>query len=257
MTKTPFRIDPDKKFPTLPGAPIVEAVLHWQALATEKKDENDLLALLKERFSDYEVAPQHNLNATFSGNPSGIEFKQTATWDGVRLTKRHDGQPQFICQFKPNELIFSQLKPYQNWEFFVGEAMRFWDCFVSSMQPTEVARMTTRFISQIPIDSVAQAGDFIEEVVDPIAKIGLHSQTFFHQDSVSLPGLPYTVELIRAVQADTESRRSLIVDTSVLTTEPLTRVEDVESKLRDLRCIKNEIFFTIMKNAESKFGEVA
>lgn len=257
MTQKTFQIDHDKTFPTLPGAPIVEAVLHWQAFATETRDENSLLELLEQRFADYDVAPQHNLNATFSGNQSGVEFKQTAIWDGVRLTKMNGDQPQFICQFKLNELIFSQLKPYQNWDIFAGEALRFWECFVSLMQPAEVARMTTRFISQIPIDSVAQARDFIEEVVDPIAKIGLHSQTFFHQDSVLLPGLPYAVELIRAVQADTESRRSLIVDTSVLTTEPLTRVKDVESKLRDLRCIKNEIFFTVMRNAETKFGKTA
>jgi hypothetical protein len=48
---------------------------------------------------------------------------------------------------------------------------------------------------------------------------------------------------------------SLIVDIDVRTTDSIADFATVPQRLRELRFIKNEVFFTLMKDAETKFGE--
>ena len=58
------------------------------------------------------------------------------------------------------------------------------------------------------------------------------------------------------MQPATEALNTLIVDISVSTTSILEDLRQVDDKLNELRFIKNEVFFTIMKDAETKFGAV-
>ena len=48
----PFTIDLSKRFPNLPRAPIVEAVIHWQARATKTWQPDELKATLAARLPD-------------------------------------------------------------------------------------------------------------------------------------------------------------------------------------------------------------
>lgn len=151
MPRGTFQIDPSREFPTLPRAPIVEAVLHWQAAASVELDESSLRDKLAASFPQYEIAPQHNIEAAFSGSPKGVEFKQSANWGGFRLTRKEHDKPAFVCQFKQNGIVVSRLAPYKKWDEFAPEAVRFWQTFVEPAQPSEIARLSTRFISQIPL----------------------------------------------------------------------------------------------------------
>jgi len=251
-----FRIDLTRDFPDLPRAPIVEAVLHWRAVATTNLDEQGLRERLAESFADYEISPQHNIETALTGSPNGMEFKQSATWDGFRLVKQENHKPVFACQFKTNGLIFSRLAPYTDWDQFQSEALRFWNAFVQISDPSEIAQLGTRYISQIPIQSDAQIADYIEVIAQPLADIGMSSNEFYHQDTVNLDDLPYIINLVRAVQRTDPgaSTRTLIVDIDVATTSLLTDFNRLESELQNLRAIKNEVFFTLMKDVESKFG---
>ncbi len=258
-----FQIDYSKKFSYLARAPIVEAVLHWQATMPKEMGREELESQLRKSFSDYEISPQHNLEMAFMKSSDGVEMKQSSDWEGFRLVKNENGQlafvcQSFVCQFKRDGPIFSRLAPYQGWAKFEQEAMRFWQKFVEIGKPPEIARLSTRYISQMPINSASKVEDLIDHVPEPLASIGILAEDFHHQDTAKLAGLPYTVTLVRAVQSTQQSApsgKSLIVDIGVSTTESITDFDTLPQRLLDLRFIKNELFFTIMKNAEDNFGD--
>lgn len=257
MPVSKFNIDHAKEFPTLPHAPIVEAVLHWQAAATVQFNETQLAEQLQAAFSDYQVGQQHNLEAAFTGTKKGVEFKQTANWDGVRLTKSEDGRPVFICQFKTDGLVFSRLAPYLNWSNFEEESRRFWEKFVELGKPVEIARLSCRYISQIQIDEISEVGEYLDAGNGPLAKVGVSPEHFFHQDTVNLLDPPYTINLITAVQPNSHSTNNqlfLIVDIDISANEAITDFNSVPTTMKDLRFIKNQVFFALMNDAEKKFG---
>ena len=257
MVSGKFQLDLSKEFSTLPRAPIVEAVLHWQAAASSKLDQAALQTTLSESFSEYEITPQHNIETALSGSPQGVELKHSTAWEGFRLTKQENDRPVFVCQFKHSGLVVSRLAPYKNWDEFESEALRLWEAFVKIALPSEIARISTRFISQIEINSISAVRDYIDIAEEPLAAIGVATDGFFHQDTLKLGGLPYMINLVRAVQPGQQASvpLSLIVDIDVRTTDSIADFATVPQRLRELRFIKNEVFFTLMKDAETKFGE--
>jgi uncharacterized protein (TIGR04255 family) len=139
---------------------------------------------------------------------------------------------------------------------FVQEAKRFWKKYVELAEPTSVSPLSVRYISQIPVVSSADVGNCIHEVCAPLSGIGLQANHFFHQDSIQLANQPYKINVVRAVQPATDKSANLIVDISVSTTSVLENLAVVDDKLEELRFIKNEVFFTLMRDAESKFGAI-
>jgi len=252
-----FQIDPSKRFPTLPRAPIVEAVLQWQAAASVELNESTLRGKLAASFADYEITPQHNIETAFSGSPQGMELRHSATREGFRLTKKENDKPAFVCQFNRSGIVVSRLAPYKNWDEFAPEAVRFWETFAEVAQPSEIARLSTRFISQIPIGSVPEAGQYIDIAEKPLSAIGVATDRFFHQDTLKPGGLPYMINLVRAVQPRQQASTplSLIVDIDVRTSESIADFDALTQTLAELRFIKNTVFFTLMKDAEAKFGD--
>ncbi len=79
---------------------------------------------------------------------------------------------------------------------------------------------------------------------------------FFYQDTLSLGDLPYIINLVRTVQTKQHgsSQLSLIVDIDVGTKSSIADFASLPQRLSDLRFIKNEVFFALMKDAEAKFG---
>ncbi|MFC1758147.1 TIGR04255 family protein [Planctomycetota bacterium] len=255
MPVNELNIDHSEVFPNLAnGAPIVEAVLHWQAMATKEYREADLLKEMQASFADYTSTNQHNFEAGFTGTPQGMEFKQRSAWQGVRLTKqKDDGQPQIVCQFLRQGIVFSRLAPYTKWEEFEPEAKEFWEKHCELGEPGEVARLSVRFISQIGIDSIDEIGNYIDTVCEPVSDLGLSANHYYHQDSIQLTNHPYVINVVRAVQPSAEQKSNLIVDITVSTSSSF-ELSEVDDKLKDLRFIKNKMFFTLMKDAAQRFG---
>lgn len=249
-----FKIDVEKKFKRLPHAPIVEAVIQWQATPTRTLEQTALLTELKNRFPDYECQAQHEheLEATFSGSPQGTEFHQRSKWDGFRLTS---ADKKHVCQFKLNTLVFSRLAPYEGWESFTQAASLFWQGFLELAAPNTVDRLGVRFISQINLKDGERVSDYVEQVPAPLERIGLASEAFLHQDTFRVPGFPFRLNLVRTIQPPEPAliQKSLIVDIDVSTIEA-TPLDSIEVRLQEMRFIKNSVFFTFMKDAEQKFS---
>lgn len=250
-------IDHAETFPKLENAPIVEAIISWQALASKKYQESVLLAEMRDSFSGYSVTPQHDLTAGLNVSSSGLEFKQQSAWQGVRLTRNHSGtnNPGSVCQFLGHGVIFSLLAPYDHWNDFCSEALKFWNKHCELGEPNEVSRLSVRFISQILINDINEVSDYIETVCQPASSLGLTANQYFHQDTIELTNVPYVIGTVRTVQPNTpDNKLKLIVDITV-STDSSFELQEVEDKLKDLRCLKNKMFFTLMKNAEQNFGD--
>ncbi len=248
-----FKIDVTEKFTRLPNAPIAEAVIQWQATPTKPLEQISLEAGLKERFPGYEIKVQQRMEAAFqfTSTPQEVEQSHKTSWDGFRLTSQ---DKKHICQFKPNMVVFSRLAPYDGWDGFHQAATLFWQVFLDLAAPDSVDRIGVRYISQVNLKDEEKVSDYVEQAPAPLQGIGLSSETFFHQDSISLPGYPYRLNLVRTIQPAEPPliQKSLIVDIDVSTTAA-TSLASVETRLKEMRFIKNKAFFSFMKNAEDKF----
>lgn len=124
-------IDPNTKFPHLPDAPIVEAVLHWKAPAGKTLDKETVQSQLRQRFPKYNCKDQqqHQLEAEIQKSPEKVELRHHSRWDGFRLTCQDPKDP-YVVQFGPNGVVFSHLAKYTCWETFQREGIQFWDAFL-------------------------------------------------------------------------------------------------------------------------------
>lgn len=253
MARNRLPIDHSATFPYLDEAPIVEAVLHWQAPVSKEYLPDDLKKRLVDAFPGYKLQDQHDFAADFSAGDSAVEFKQRSAWQGVRLKRQEEGRDKFVCQFLRQGVVFSQLAPYGGWEEFSTEAKKFWEEHLKLGKPVEVARLSVRFISEVPVRSMDDVEWYVDASPRPIPGVELAADRFFYQDTFELSDNPYTINTVRAVQPGRQTERTLIVDIDVLTSggfEP----QEVDEKLLDLRFIKNKVFFSILKNAEQSFG---
>lgn len=253
MTRPPkFQIDVNEQFPTLQNAPIVEAVIQFNAPPTKTVEPQSLRNLLEEKCIGYEISDQVQFEAGLTGSPGNMEVRQKTQWDGFRLTSE-DGK--HICQWKRNCLVVSRLKPYVSWPEFLQVAMPMWNLYRETGDPQLIEGVGVRFISQIPLKDGEKPSTFVQQVPLPLKGLGLRSESFFHQDTIPIRGYPFEVRLNRAMQPAAEStgsKQQLIVDIDVSTTIAVTLAE-LKSTLDQMRYIKNKVFFAYMKDAEQRF----
>lgn len=246
----PFQIDTSRVFPTLPNAPITEAVI--QVIATPTGTLQDLNQDdLKAEFENYTVQSQTGFIHEMDAGSGGFQFQTMPWWNGFRLTSANE---KYVCQIRPTTIIFSRLKPYEGWASFSGEFRKFQQKFTEWISPNVYDRIGVRFISQIELGNQSPA-DFIEMPPESLKSIGLASSGFFDSDTYETPGAPYKLTVTRTVEPPQTKTmpRMLIVDIDI-TTISSTPLDLLESRLEEMRYIKNEVFFSLMKDPQVKFA---
>lgn len=114
MNSLPFKIDLSESFDNLSQAPIVEAVIHWRARHGKKVEPEQLLSVLKEKLPDYPYAQQQQeLELEAQMRPGGSAVHQQHMWHGFRFESE---DRLYVAQFTRNGLVFSRLKPYEDWD---------------------------------------------------------------------------------------------------------------------------------------------
>jgi uncharacterized protein (TIGR04255 family) len=239
-------IDLAEEFERLPSAPIVEAVIHWQAPAGKSLDQATLREELTRRFPNYDCKRQQGFQAALTGSADAVEFTQRTQWEGFRLIGQGDAS-RHVVQFRPNGVVFSRLTPYEHWEPFVAEALRFWQAYREIAEPPIVERLGVRFINQITLGTEGQAADFLRNVPAPPPGIGLSAELFFHQDAFRVSGYAYKINWVRTVQPTPGDERVLIVDIDV-SSEKIDSIEcdALHHDLAEMRFLKNKLFFSSM-----------
>jgi uncharacterized protein (TIGR04255 family) len=241
-------------FPHLPAAPIVEAVIHWQARATKAWQPEDLKKELGALLSTYpDCRPQRLLHLEAqldSADNSATQIRRDG-WHGFRLTS---SDKLYVVQFTSDGLVFSRLPPYENWQLFVSEGRRLWEIFQKVMAPAEVQRLGVRFINRIRLLNVSDVDRFL--ALRPRGHKSLHYPTtgFLYQSTVEVPGEPFQVNIIEATQPDVSGQGAgLILDIDVFTSNPMsTQNGALDKALQKMHTIKNRVFFGLLKKKALK-----
>ncbi len=258
---TRFTIDFNEEFPHLEKAPSIEAVIHWQASPSKALDPDTLRNELIRHLPDYPICePQHDVEIAFGTAVGSSEMSHRTQWNGFRIRD----EKNHVAQFTPMGAVFSQLEPYEEWESFQTEAMRFWDIFLEIAVPTTIQRLGVRYINRIVLGRNENPSTYLKIMQSALADLELPTESFFYQDTYQIPGYPYHVNWVRTIQTQSIAPvdyqpQALIIDIDVFTTNEFIASdrESLIKHLHEMRWIKNKIFFTcITKTALEQFGEL-
>ena len=253
-----FSIDLSETFPRLTAAPSIEAVIHWQTHAGKQLEPAALKDALTQQLPDYPICQsQQDIQISAVGSPDGSsEFLQRTQWNGFRL---QDEQGRHVAQFTLGGVIFSRLEPYESWDTFKAEAIRFWDLFVALAEPTVIQSLGVRYINRILLADGEQPSTFLKAVPYTLPGVGVSPESFFYKDTYRVPGYPYSIHWTKTIQPEGASpidQRALIIDIDVFTTELLQLDHStLAQSLQEMRWLKNKVFFgCITDTALERFG---
>jgi uncharacterized protein (TIGR04255 family) len=242
-------LDLSETFPHLANAPIVEAVIHWQARARKWEDTQEYRDRLAQRLIGYPTCHrQHALEMAMQIAPEGTMPPMGRHQPhGFRLVS---ADKCYIVQFTRDGVAFSRLEPYEQWEPFAAEAQRAWRAFVESAEPVEVQRLGVRFINRIGLDQLSGISFYLTSPPICLETIGLATTGFLYRSTHDVSGHPLQVNVVRTIQTPTPAQKdqfALIVDIDVGTTCPLPCDErQLQDWLNKMHWLKNKVFFSLL-----------
>jgi uncharacterized protein (TIGR04255 family) len=239
-------IDTTQQFELLPNAPIVEAVVQVLARPSIQWDEKGVSASLKPKLSEFESSVSSNTKqqaVTLAPPDPPVVSVQDSGWHGL-ICQSKDRR----AQFSRDGFFFSQLQPYQSWAHFFENAVRLWRVYLETARPLDMQRVGLRFINkiQLPIGETAWR-KYVQSYPVPPRELELPITGFFHQETLSVPGHAYAMNIIRTVLPTPNPQTEglgLIIDIDAYTTQ-LLEIEPgvLEKRLAELRWLKNMAFF--------------
>lgn len=247
MPHVPHRqIDLTEGFPHLAHAPVVEAVIHWQARAEALPDSEALADELAKALPSYpRRTPQYELHFEARSAKDGTaESSQRRRWQGIRCMSEDNG---YVAQFTVDGLAVSRMTPYENWNRFVHEALDLWGIYERLAKPSEIQRLGVRYINRIQPVAIAELKEWL--TLPPVApgELDWPVREFFFQKGYDLPQLGVNVNLIQTFQPGSESSTgSLIIDVDASSGQLPTDRESINRKLIELRWAKNKTFFSTL-----------
>jgi len=242
-----------KTFPHLSRAPIVEAVIDIRAQLEKEWQHEFIKEQLKKELPDYpHNEPQKMFRTTTTIIPD--QEPQTATkdlgWKGILFRSEDNLQ---VVQFQRDGFAFSRLKPYEDWNHLIRDAHRLWDIYKKYVSPLVPSRLGVRFINRIEAASEGWIEDYLADAPGPPCGLDWPFNGFFHHDTFCVPDTPYSVNLIRlleAAQPPTKPNISFIIDIDVFVTSPLELDNIWSHHLDNIHDIKNEVFFKSVTHSE-------
>jgi uncharacterized protein (TIGR04255 family) len=255
MAESVFTLDLKESFPRLSRAPIVEAIIHWQARAQNALEPDALKQTLATRLPNYpQSAAMQRIGLMARLSPADeppVVQHQKKGFVGLRLTSK-DGC--YIVQFVRDGLVFSRTKPYEHWEPFVDAAKQAWQVFVDLAAPVETQRLGVRFINHIAGATPATLRDYLRD--PPTCPSNLPLEEFVYQSTFSVPGHPFGIRVIKVMQPsmpELQQSSGLFLDIDVFST---TAIPDepgpLDQALTQMRWLKNKVFFSLLTDAAVK-----
>ena len=197
--------------------------------------------------------PEHQSTRGFAGKlqfAPGKEPEAAAKdlgWQGLQFLSR---DKKNIAKFQVDLFSFSRLEPYETWESFSHEALRLWRIHADLSQPSEIERIGVRFINRFPLpegEKTVQVSDYFKAHADDLPELNLQLAGFFHHETMTVPGHPYAINIIKTVQPAEVSgmETAFILDIDVMTLLE-TKMEEIEQRLTEFHWLKNKAFFGII-----------
>ncbi len=137
------------RYPHLPHAPIIEAVIDWRVKLPATLDVTTLKQAgesfgPKYRFGEEERQFQFEITQV-----AGAEAESTSRRLGPRGYRFRSQDGLEIAVLSKDGFSFSRLRPYTQWETVFSEATRLWTIYRASCQPEEISRIATRYVNRI------------------------------------------------------------------------------------------------------------
>jgi uncharacterized protein (TIGR04255 family) len=252
-------IDTDEKFPHLPRAPIVEAVIDIRAHSAVAFEEEAVRSSVLLRLDDYSYLDsprEFRQELEFNGGKPPRHSFQDLGLKGLRFQTSDKKQ---IVQFNRDGFVYSRLEPYPDWQSFANEGLRIWQIFCEIFQPIEINRIGLRFINRIelPPDEL-RFENYIKPAPEPPRDLELPFMGYMHHDTLAVLGYPYAINLISTIQppqAEANTGMGLILDIDVFTIQGFELDEErLTRTLEEMRWLKNKAFFgSVTEKALGRF----
>ena len=238
------------EIPHLSRAPIVEALVNFQANAARRWKPDEIRPALSARWPEH--ADIRELR------PVQIEVTQTAQGpQPPKVTSQMTGfifrsttQPSVVHQARRDGYAFSRLAPYEDWLSLEAGALAGWADYRAILDPEELHAVAVRFINRVmfPLEGFLLARYF---TTPPVPPPGLPWQFhgFVHQSIYGVPDSPCAVQVIIAHAFDNSSpeKVSFIIDIEVTLKEPMPALgKGLETILAEMRDLKNQAFFHLL-----------
>jgi len=244
-------IDVAEEFPTLPHAPSVEAIIDIRATPASRPDEKSLRSYAEKSFSGYQFLDSQK-EIQFQVVPAGNRQSSPTSREGWKGLRFQSTDKSYIVQFNRDGFVLRRLKPYQSWFQFRSEATRLWNGYAEFIKPTQIFRVGLRYVNLIQMPSgERQFSDYIE--MTPVAPrdLDLPISGFMHQDTFTVPGYPYLVNVIKTIRPPNPlsgSGYDLVLDIDVATTVTFELDDSkLSNHLAEMRWLKNKVFFGAIK----------
>lgn len=232
-------------YPTLPNAPITEALIDIRVKATSGFDVNRLQSLhdsIKEVYP--EKIPRKDWQGKFEIKADGPEISagggQTSGYHFKSADKKQ------IFQAKVDGFTFNRLKPYENWGVFRTEAKRLWHLY-RGIVSADIIRVAIRYINKFNMPLPIK--DFSEYLsapptVPPELPQGVPS--FFSRVVILNPEIEVTAIITQVLEPAIDPNAApIILDIDAFRSNPDGITEEETWILLDkLREFKNQIFFS-------------
>ena len=243
-------INTEELFDRLPSAPIVEAVIDIRTRSGSELEETSVKAKLADKLDGYQfldsqrgVRIQHEFRAGNEEQP--LPEIRDLGWKGLRY---QSDDKKHIVQFNRDGFVFSRLEPYESWDSLYVESMRLWQIYIQIAQPDAIDRIGLRYINRIlPRVGLLNLEDYFVQAPTVLTDLDLPFAGFMHQDTLSVPGYPYAINVVRTIQPSVDpinSKVGLILDIDVFMTKSLElNEEELKNCLLEMRWLKNKVFY--------------
>lgn len=160
-------------------APITEALIDLQVNLPSEAT----LAGLNDLFSSISIEyPNQEAQLIVQGQVTGgANVSATANQTQIgHVFSTHDRKQIFNARL--DGFTFSQLAPYERWEFFRDEAKRLWSIYQDAMKPTAVTRLAVRYINRLDIPlPISDLKNFLRTVPEVSADLPQGLSGYFMQ----------------------------------------------------------------------------
>jgi uncharacterized protein (TIGR04255 family) len=247
MPISTFNINLDESFQHLARAPIVEAEIRWVARARNPLAEDTLTNLLAQRLPEYSRKSLHKLSGISRTQmpDESVRINRKLGWAGVRLTSTDN---RYAAVFKRNVLVFSRVNGYDSWGEFISEGQNVWNVYRDIADPVELRQLLVRYINHFPTATPQNIGEILRD--PPTCPADLPLKDFVYQSTFEVPAHPFGVRVNKVIQPDFRSPQpssGLFLDIEVFSTQPIScEAEPVHEALRNIRWLKNTVFFSIL-----------
>ena len=242
---------PMPNFPHLTRAPIVEALIHFQANAADRwepeKVRDELQPAWPEHTEVQEMRPvQFEMKLEVGKSPE----TRVVSPDAEGFLFRSKNQ-RTVYHARRDGLIVSWLAPYSDWSTFLNAAMVAWDKFQEILAPSELYSVALRYINRLefPLADFRLSTFFTTPPAKPPTLGDWGFNVFSHQTVFDPPNSPHFVQTNFLRTEAASENVAFILDIQVGQKKGIGMERSTKEMLEEMHVLKNTIFFAMLTDA--------